>query len=116
MLVILTTTYAEKVLVVVGSKIIDRAMNVITKSELARATEMWRQAHFNMFMSGLLQMPHQCAREDGALVEGAPPSASSIPTAHKEFHMDDIQAHIHTTQKVTIPLFWTVNVHGNTDI
>ena len=33
MLVIPTTTYAEKVLVMVGSKIINRAMNVIIKGE-----------------------------------------------------------------------------------
>ena len=39
MLAIPTTAYAEKVPVMVISKIIDRAMNVITKGKLARAME-----------------------------------------------------------------------------
>ena len=40
-LVILTMAYAKKVLVVVGSKIINRVMKVIMNGELARATETW---------------------------------------------------------------------------
>ena len=42
LLVILTTTYSEKVMVVVGSRIIDRAMGMIMKGELARATVTWK--------------------------------------------------------------------------
>ena len=38
LLVILTMTYSEKVPVMVGSKIIDRAMGMTTKGELVRAT------------------------------------------------------------------------------
>ena len=41
MLVILTTTYAEKVPVVVSSKIIYMAMKAIIKGELDKATETW---------------------------------------------------------------------------
>ena len=37
-------------------------------------------------------------------------------TAPKEFCLDNVQGHIHTTQRVTIPLFGTINIHGNTDI
>ena len=59
LLVILTKTYSEKVPVMVGSKIIDRAMGMITKGELARATVTWRQAHFGAFMSGLPISPTQ---------------------------------------------------------
>ena len=46
LLVIPTTTYSEKVPVMAGSKIIDRAMGVITKGELIKVTMTWRQAHF----------------------------------------------------------------------
>ena len=40
-LVIPTTAYAKKVAVKVGSKIIDRAMRIIIKGELAKATTTW---------------------------------------------------------------------------
>ena len=53
--------YAKKLTVVVSSKIIDGAMKMIIKGELARAMEIWRQAHFGVVMSGLLQLPHQHA-------------------------------------------------------
>ena len=43
LLVILTTAYAEKVPMTVGSKIINRAMTIIMKEALARATVTWRQ-------------------------------------------------------------------------
>ena len=46
LLVIPTTTYSEMVPVMVGSKIIDRAMSLMTKRELAKVTMMWIQAHF----------------------------------------------------------------------
>ena len=58
LLVIPTMTYSEKVPVMVGSKIIDRVMRMITKGELVRATVTWKQAHFGVVMSGLLQLPH----------------------------------------------------------
>ena len=38
----------------VGFKIIDRVMGMITKGELARATMTWKQACFGVVMSGLL--------------------------------------------------------------
>ena len=38
LLVIPTVTYSEKILVMVGSKIIDWAIGVITKGELAKVT------------------------------------------------------------------------------
>ena len=44
LLVIPNTNYSEMVLVMVGSKIIDRAMRIITRGELA---------HFGAFMSGI---------------------------------------------------------------
>ena len=45
LLVILTITYAEEVLVVVRSKIIDRAMGMIKKGELAKSITTWRHAN-----------------------------------------------------------------------
>ena len=36
-----TTTYSETVLVMVGSKIIDKVLILMTMGELAKATMMW---------------------------------------------------------------------------
>ena len=62
LLVILTMTYAEKVRVMVGSKIINRAMGVIMRGKLAMATATWRQAHFSAVLSRSLQLPFKHAR------------------------------------------------------
>ena len=66
-LLILTMTYSKKVLVMVGFKMIDRAMGMITKGELARETATWKQAHLSAFMSRSLQLPHKGARGKGLL-------------------------------------------------
>ena len=55
-----TMTYSEKILIMVGSKIIDQAMRIITKGELAKVTMTWKQAHFRAVMSRSLQLPHTC--------------------------------------------------------
>ena len=52
LLAIPTMAYAEEVPVMVGSKIIDRALSCMTAGELAHATPMWWQAHFGAVMSG----------------------------------------------------------------
>ena len=62
-------TYSEMVQVVVGSKIKDRAMSVITKGELMKVTMTWRQAHFGAVMSGSLQLPHTRSNETGVKKE-----------------------------------------------
>ena len=63
LLVIPAMTYAKKVLVMVGSKIIDRAMGMITKGELAKTTVTWRQAYFSVVISGSLPTtPQICQR------------------------------------------------------
>ena len=54
LLVIPTPTYSETVPVVIGSEIIDRALSLMTKGELAKVTMTWRQAHFGAVMSGSL--------------------------------------------------------------
>ena len=65
LLVIPTTTYSEMVLVMVGSKIMDRALSLMTKGELAKVTIMWRQAPFRAVMSGSLQLSHTCWNKMG---------------------------------------------------
>ena len=67
LLVILTMTYSEEVPVMVGSKIIDRVMGLITKGEIVRATGTWKQAHFNSVMSGSLQLP--CRGEGSGVLQ-----------------------------------------------
>ena len=58
LLAIPTTAYTEGVLVVVGLKIIDRALSCMTAGELAPVTVTWQQAHFGAVMLGLLQLSH----------------------------------------------------------
>ena len=58
LLVIPTTTYSRTVLVVVGTKIIDKALSLMTAGELGKATTTWRQAHFGAVMLGSLQLSH----------------------------------------------------------
>ena len=55
-MVIPTITYSKMVLVVVGTKIINKALRLMTMGELAKATMTWRQAHFGAVMSGSLQL------------------------------------------------------------
>ena len=58
LLVIPTTTYSKMVLVVVGTKIIDKALSLLTMGELAKATTTRRQADFGAVMLGSLQLSH----------------------------------------------------------
>ena len=57
-------TYSEKITVMVGSKIIDRAMRIITKGELAKAT--------TVVMSGSLQLLHTGSNGTGGGKGGDP--------------------------------------------
>ena len=80
LLVIPTMPYSEKVLVMMGSKIIGRAMGMIRKGELARATMTWKQANFSVVMLRSLQLPHKCARGTGMLEKGLSiPSLQTLP-------------------------------------
>ena len=115
LLVILTMTYSKKVPVMVGSKIIHRAMGMIMKGEQVRANVTWKQAHFGAVMSGLLHLPLKGTKGEWVL-KGNTPSAAPDHPAPKEFYLDDVQEHVHTTWKVTIPLFGTINILGKTDI
>ena len=112
LLVIPTTTYSEKVLV--GSKIIDCMMGMMTKGELVGATVTWRQAHFGASMSGSLHLPCTTSKEDGEVGKEVSPSPSSNPAASRRFCLHEVWGPAHTTQKVTIPPFRTVIFHSHT--
>ena len=101
---------------VVGSKIIDKALSVMTKGELKKAATMWRQANFGAVMSRLLQLSHTNPRKTGMEEEVSHSSHRSDPVEVWKFSLDDVKGLVHTTQKVTIPPFGTVNVHAGTSV
>ena len=70
LLVILTMTYAEKVPVMVGSNIIDRAMGIILKGELSKMTMTWRQAHFSAIILGVTPASPQMNKGEWEPQEG----------------------------------------------
>ena len=114
-LVIPTMTYSETVLVMFRSKIMDRAMRIITRGELMKVTMTWRQAHFEAVMSGSLQLPH--TGSNGTGVEKVIHSSPRSDTGEvKEFFLEHVRGPACTTQKVTIPPFSTISVHGNTSV
>ena len=71
LLVIPTMTHSEKVPVMDRSKIVDRLMGMITKGELVRATTTWKQVHFGVVLSGLLQLSQKVARGMQVLQRGS---------------------------------------------
>ena len=109
-------TYSKMVLVVVGSKIIDRALSLMTKGELAKVTLTWRQAHFRAVMPGLLQLT--CTGSDKTeMGEGrGHPSTKSYPMGVRKFCLDDVKGTVSTTWKVNIPPFSTVNMQANSSV
>ena len=116
LLVIPTTTYSEVVLVVVGSKIINKVLSLMTMGELVKVTMAWQQAHFVAVMLGLLQL--SCGSSDkDRMGEGAKHSSQEgDPLEVWKFSLDDVKGLICTTQKVTIMQFGTVNVHTSTNV
>ena len=116
LLVIPTMTYSKMVPVMVGTKIIDKALSVMTTGELAKATMPWRQAHLGAVMLGSLQLSCRGSdkREIGERAKFSP--KSSDPVEVQKFQLDDVKGLVHTTQKVTIPPFGTINVWANTSV
>ena len=88
LLVIPTMTYTEMVLVMVGSKIINKALSLMTMKEPVKVAMTWQQDHFGAVMSGSLQLS-QSNSDKNRTGEGP----------------------VHTTQKVTILLFGTQCMH-----
>ena len=113
LLVIPTMTCSKMVPVIVGSKIIDRALGLMTKGDLAKATTIWRQAHFGAVMSGSLQLTHKSSDKTGMEEEVGHSSQSGDPVEVRKFCLNDFRGPVCTTWKVTIPPFSTVSVHAN---
>ena len=90
LLVILTMTYSENVQVMVGSKIIDQAMRIITKGELGKVTMTWKQDHFGAVMSGLLELPHMGSSVTGVKKDVAHSSLRIDTMEVKEFSLDEV--------------------------
>ena len=116
LLVIPTMTYSEMVLGMVGSKIIDKAMDIISKGELAKVTITSRQGHFGAVMSGSLQLPCTSSNATRVEKEVIHSSPRDGPVDVREFCLDDVRGPVCTTQKVTIPTFSTISVHTNSSI
>ena len=107
-----TTTYSERVPVVVGSKIIDKTLSCMTVGELAKATATWQQAHFGAVMSGPLQLSHGSSEK----LAKQNLSGESDPVEVQKYQLDGVKGAVHTTQKVTIPPFQTLTLKGNAGI
>ena len=119
LLIIPTMTCSKMVPVVVGSEIIDRALSLITKGELKKATMTWRQADFGAVMSGSLQLSHTSSSKTGVIPipiwgqEVSHSSPESDPMEVQTFCLHDVRGPVFITQKVTILPFSTVSVHAN---
>ena len=116
LLAIPTTAYTEEVLVMVGSKIIDRSLSCMTVGELAYATVTWWQAHFGAVMLGSLQLSHSRSDKPKPGEKLKNSSWKNDPVEVQKSQLDGVKGTVHTTQKVTIPLFHTVKVEANTSV
>ena len=97
LLVIPIMTYSKMVLVMVGSKLIDRALTLMTKEELAKVTTIWRQAHFGAVMLESLQLSCMSLNKSGVGEEVSHPSQSGVPVEVRKFCLNDVRGPVHTT-------------------
>ena len=67
-------------------------------------------------MSGSLQLPYTSSNETGVEREVSHSSLRGDIMEVREVCLDDVRGQVHTTQKVTIPLFSTVSVYTNTSV
>ena len=109
-------TYSKMVPVVVSSKIIDRALSLITKGELKKVTMTWRQAYLGAIMSGSLQLCHISSSKTGVEEEVSHSYPESDPLEVWKFCLDDVRGPVCTIQKVTILPFSTVIMHANSSV
>ena len=65
LVVIPTKTYSKTLPVVVGSKIIHRALSLMTKGELAKVTTMWRHLILELSCLGHCSWPTQAQTKPG---------------------------------------------------
>ena len=116
LLVIPTMTYSKTVPVMMGTKIINKALSLMTVGKLANATTTWTQAHFGKVMMGSLQLSHSSS-DKSEMTKGATSSSQkSGPVEVQKFQLNDVKGQVCTTQKVTIPQFGTINVWANTSV
>ena len=100
----------------VGTKIIDKALSLMTAGELAKATMTWTQAHCGAVMLGSMQLSHSNS-DESEVTKGATSSSQQGGTVEvQKFLLNDVKGSVHTTQKVTIPPFSTTNVQANTSV
>ena len=97
LLVIPTKIYSKMVPVVVGSKIIDRALSLMTKGALTKVTMMWRQAHFGAVMSGSLQLSHTSSNKMRVEEKVDHSSPKNDPMEVRKFCLDNVRGPVHTT-------------------
>ena len=116
LLAIPTTAYTEGVLVMAGSKIIDRALSCMTAGEFAHMAVTWQQVHFGAVMSGSLQLSHSSSdkTKPGEKTENF--SQENDPVEVQKSQLDGVKGDVHTTQKVTIPPFHMVNVRAKAGV
>ena len=107
-----TMAYAERVPVVVGLKIIDRALSCMTAGELTCATVTWQQAHLGAVMSGSLQLSHSSSEK--LKLENF--SGENDPVEVQKYQLNGVKGAVHTTQKFMIPPFQTVNIKSNAGV
>ena len=112
LLAISTTAYAERFPVMVGSKIINKALSCMTAGELAHATATWQQAHFGAVMSGSLQLSHNSSEN----LKMEKLSGESDPVEVQKYQLDGVKGAVCTTQKVTILPFQTMTIKGNAGV
>ena len=111
-----TMTYPKTVLAMVGTKIIDKALSLMTAGELAKATMTWRKAHFGAVMLEALQLSHRSS-DKSEMTKGATSSSQkSDPVEVQKFQLNDVKGLVCTTQKVTILPFGTINVQANSSV
>ena len=116
LLVIPTMTYSKTVLVMVGTKVINKAMSLMTAGELAKATITWRQAHPGAVMLGLLQLSHSSSDKSEMTKGAISSSLQSDPVEVWKFQLNGVKDLVCTTQKVTILPFGTINLWANTSV
>ena len=116
LLVIPTMTYSKIVLVVVGTKIINKALSLMTMGELAKATMTWRQAHFGAVMSGSLLLSCSSSGQSKATTGAATSIQLGGTVEVQKVRLNDIKGLVSTTYKVTIPPFSIINIRANTSV
>ena len=93
LLAIPTMAYTERVPVMVGLKIIDRALSCMTVGELTHATVTWWQAHFRAVMSGLLQL--SCSSSEKLKLENL--SGENDPVEVQKYQLGGVKGVVCTT-------------------